>query len=185
MEIIKTGIKGLVEIKPKVFGDERGCFFESFREDALKSAGISEHFVQDNQSFSRKGVVRGLHFQQGEHAQGKLVRVTEGKVLDVAVDLRPESPTFGQHRSVVLDSKSHNMLYVPPGMAHGFATLEDAVFLYKCTAYYNKESEGGILWNDQDLCIDWRIENPVISEKDAVLPTFAQWVANNTQNSRA
>lgn len=172
MQIIKTAIEGVVEVIPAVFGDERGYFFESYNRAKFVAAGITDVFVQDNQSFSVKGVLRGLHFQKDPHAQAKLVRVISGKVLDVAVDLRKDSPTFGQHVSVVLDAKKNNMLYIPAGLAHGFATLEDAVFVYKCTGLFNKEAEGGVLWNDPKLNIDWQLENPVISEKDQILPTF-------------
>lgn len=172
MQVIKTAIEGVVEVLPDVFGDERGYFFESYNRDKFVAAGITEVFVQDNQSFSAKGVLRGLHFQKEPRAQGKIVRVISGKVLDVAVDLRKDSPTFGQHVSVILDAKKNNMLYIPAGLAHGFATLEDAVFVYKCTDVFHKESEGGVLWNDPKLNIDWQLENPVVSGKDQVLPTF-------------
>lgn len=172
MQIRETSIKGLVEIFPRVFKDDRGLFFESYNEDLFKKLGLPAHFVQDNQSFSKKGVVRGLHFQNAPFAQGKLVRVISGKVLDVAVDIRPESPTFGKYEVFELRSDINNMAYVPEGFAHGFVALEDSVFSYKCTNVYNKESESGILWNDPDLGIDWGIENPIVSEKDVVLPTF-------------
>ena len=178
MEIIETGIEGLIELQPKVFGDSRGFFFESYRESAFKEYGIETGFVQDNESFSVKGTLRGLHFQKPPFAQGKLVRVLTGKVLDVVVDMRSTSKTFGQHHKVILDAEQHNQIYVPPGFAHGFAALEDSVFAYKCTNYYNKESEGGILWNDPLLGLDWGIENPIVSEKDMVLPTFAELKAN-------
>jgi dTDP-4-dehydrorhamnose 3,5-epimerase len=172
MQVIKTAIEGVVEVIPDVFGDERGYFFESYNRQKFLAAGITEEFLQDNQSFSVKGVLRGLHFQKDPYAQGKLVRVISGKVLDVVVDIRKDSPTFGKHVSIVLDTKRNNMLYLPPGMAHGFATLEDAVFSYKCTNVYHKVSEGGVLWNDPKLNIDWQVENPIVSEKDQVLPTF-------------
>jgi dTDP-4-dehydrorhamnose 3,5-epimerase len=175
MEIIETGIEGLVEIRPKVFGDSRGHFFESYRQDFIEKALGDVKFVQDNQSFSEKGVLRGLHYQKGAMVQGKLVRVVKGKVLDVAVDLRPNSSTFGQYASVILDTEKHNMLYVPAGFAHGFYTLENAIFLYKCTNYYHKESEGGLLWNDEQLKINWQLDGePLVSEKDKTLPTFAE-----------
>ena len=176
MEIIETPIKGLVELLPKVFEDERGLFFESFHEQHLQAAGIDRRFVQDNQSFSTAGVLRGLHLQKGAFAQGKLVRVITGSVMDVAVDLRPDSPTFGEHYTLVLDAKRNNMLYIPEGFAHGFVALEDSVFFYKCTNYYDKASEAGILWNDDTLKIKWSIETPVVSEKDALLPTFQEFV---------
>lgn len=176
MEIKETPIKGLVELVPKIFEDDRGLFFEAFHEKHLHEAGINKRFVQDNQSFSTKGVLRGLHLQKAPFAQGKLVRVITGSVLDVAVDLRPDSPTFGQHYKLVLDAKKNNMLYIPEGFAHGFLALEDAVFFYKCTHYYNKESEAGIVWNDETLNIDWPIEKPTVSEKDAILPTFQEFL---------
>ena len=179
MNIKTTNIEGLVEVETKIFGDERGYFFESFRLDKFQEAVGDVVFVQDNQSFSTKGVLRGLHLQTGEHAQGKLVRVVSGKVLDVAVDLRPGSKTFGEHYSVVLDSKRANMLYVPPGFGHGFYTIEDAVFCYKCTQYYNKGSETGVLWNDIDLGIDWQLDDePIVSEKDNILPTLKEFNFN-------
>jgi dTDP-4-dehydrorhamnose 3,5-epimerase len=170
MEFRKFAIDGLVEIQPRIFNDSRGYFFESYQYELFKNNGIPEVFVQDNQSFSVKGVVRGLHLQKDPFAQGKLVRVIQGKVLDIAVDLRPGSPTFGQHQSVLLDAEKNNIFYVPPGFAHGFSALEDAVFSYKCTNYYHKESEIGIRWNDPELGIDWGIENPIVSDKDQLLP---------------
>lgn len=178
MKIIKTGIEGLVELQPNVLGDSRGFFFESYRESMFKKYGLETGFVQDNESFSIKGTLRGLHYQKPPFAQGKLVRVLIGKVLDVVLDIRSNSKTFGQHHKVILDAEKHNQMYVPPGFAHGFAALEDSVFSYKCTNYYNKESEDGVLWNDPFLNLDWGIENPIISEKDLVLPTFAQLKAN-------
>ena len=174
MESRKSSIEGLIEIQPKIFGDSRGYFFESYRYDLFKDNGISEVFIQDNQSFSTKGVLRGLHYQKDPFGQGKLVRVISGKVLDVAVDLRPNSPTYGQHEKVVLDAELNNMFYVPPGFAHGFYTIEDAIFSYKCTNVYNKESEGGILWNDPALNIDWGVSEPNVSEKDLVLSSFKE-----------
>jgi len=178
MEIIETGIEGLIELQPKVFGDSRGFFFESYRESVFKEHDIEACFVQDNESFSVKGTLRGLHFQKPPFAQGKLVRVLTGKVVDIVVDIRPNSKTFGKHHKVILDAQIHNQMYVPPGFAHGFAALEDSVFSYKCTNYYNKDAEAGILWNDPTLELDWGIENPIISEKDMVLPTFAELKAN-------
>ena len=178
MEIIETGIEGLIELQPKVFGDSRGFFFESYRESVFKQYGIETGFVQDNESFSVKGTLRGLHYQNSPFSQGKLVRVLTGKVVDIVLDIRSNSKTFGKHHKVILDAKKHNQMYVPPGFAHGFAALEDSVFSYKCTQYYNKASEAGILWNDPQLGLDWEIENPIISEKDLVLPTFANLMAN-------
>ncbi len=172
MEIKETPIKGLVELLPKIFEDERGLFFEAFHEKHLQEAGIRKRFVQDNQSFSTAGVLRGLHLQKGPFAQGKLVRVVTGSAMDVAVDLRQDSPTFGEHYTIILDAKTNNMLYVPEGFAHGFIALEDTVFYYKCTNYYNKAAEAGIVWNDDTLKIEWPIEKPIVSEKDALLPTF-------------
>lgn len=174
MEFRKTSIEGLVEIYPKIFGDARGHFFESYREDLFAQNGIPFKFVQDNQSFSTAGVLRGLHFQNPPFAQGKLVRVAIGKVIDVAVDIRPNSPTFGKYEKFVLDAKLQNMVYIPEGFAHGFAALEDSIFSYKCTNNYNKASEGGIIWNDTDLNIDWGITNPNVSEKDLELLTFKE-----------
>ena len=172
MQIRETSIAGLVEIFPRVFQDDRGFFFESYNEEIFKKLGLPTNFVQDNQSFSIKGVVRGLHFQNAPFAQGKLVRVISGRVLDVAVDIRPDSPTFGKHEVFELRSDTNNMAYVPEGFAHGFVALEDSVFSYKCTNVYNKGAESGLLWNDPDLGIDWGIENPIVSEKDIILPTF-------------
>jgi len=172
MQIRETSIAGLVEIFPRVFQDDRGFFFESYNEEIFKKLGLPTNFVQDNQSFSIKGVVRGLHFQNAPFAQGKLVRVISGRVLDVAVDIRPDSPTFGKHEVFELRSDTNNMAYVPEGFAHGFVALEDSVFSYKCTNVYNKGAESGLLWNDPDLGIDWGVENPIVSEKDVILPTF-------------
>lgn len=174
MQIRKTAIDGLVELIPRIFEDERGLFFESFNADVFEKLGLPKNFVQDNQSFSKKGVVRGLHFQNAPCAQGKLVRVVSGRVLDVAVDIRPESPTFGQYEIFELSAELNNMAYLPEGFAHGFAALEDSIFSYKCTNVYNKECESGILWNDPELNIDWGVANPIVSEKDIVLPTFKQ-----------
>ncbi|SEJ46551.1 dTDP-4-dehydrorhamnose 3,5-epimerase [Dyadobacter koreensis] len=172
MQIRETSIAGLVEIFPRVFQDDRGFFFESYNEELFKKLGLPTNFVQDNQSFSIKGVVRGLHFQNAPFAQGKLVRVISGRVLDVAVDIRPDSPTFGKHEVFELRSDTNNMAYIPEGFAHGFVALEDSVFSYKCTNVYNKGAESGLLWNDPDLGIDWGVENPIVSEKDIILPTF-------------
>ncbi|WP_373396361.1 dTDP-4-dehydrorhamnose 3,5-epimerase [Algoriphagus halophilus] len=165
-EICKTSLPGVLEIFPKVFNDQRGYFFESFRADWLEKENVFETWVQDNQSYSQKGTVRGLHFQREPFAQAKLVRVIQGKVLDVVVDLRKDSETFGSYYSTIMDTEKHNLLYVPKGFAHGFSVLEDAIFVYKCSNYYDKESEGGILWNDPSLQIDWMVNDPIISEKD-------------------
>lgn len=172
MQIIKKSLEGLVEIIPTVYTDERGVFFETFNRTIFEAHGLPTEFVQDNQSFSKKGVVRGLHFQREPFAQGKLVRVIVGRVIDVAVDIRPNSPTFGQYETIELDAVSQNMFYVPAGFAHGFVALEDSIFCYKCTNLYHKASEGGIVWNDTDLRIDWQINNPIVSEKDQQLPAF-------------
>ncbi|AYQ32782.1 dTDP-4-dehydrorhamnose 3,5-epimerase [Runella sp. SP2] len=174
MQVIKKSLEGLLEIIPTVYKDERGYFFETYNKQAFEVHGLPTHFVQDNQSFSKKGVVRGLHFQREPHAQGKLVRVVMGRVLDFAVDIRPDSPTFGQYEVVELDATRGNLFYVPEGFAHGFVALEDSVFIYKCTNLYNKAAEGGILWNDPTLNIDWQVTNPIVSSKDLELPQFDQ-----------
>lgn len=173
MKIIKTPIPGLLEIEPAIFGDDRGYFYESYNKDAFHQVGITADFVQDNQSLSSKGVLRGLHFQNPPHAQGKLVRVISGAVLDVALDIRVGSPTYGQHYSVELTGENKKMFWIPPGFAHGFLTLEnDTIFAYKCTALYNKASEGAVLWNDPQLNINWNIDAPLVSAKDQEAPAF-------------
>jgi dTDP-4-dehydrorhamnose 3,5-epimerase len=167
MKAIKTSITDLILIQPDVFPDERGYFFESFQKEKFSELGIEADFVQDNESMSVKGVLRGLHIQVPPFAQGKLVRVVSGSVLDVAVDLRKNSTTFGKWESSVLSASNKLMMWIPEGFAHGFLVLEDyTIFQYKCTNYYNKESERGIIWNDPDLKIEWGVENPVVSEKD-------------------
>ena len=178
-EIKQTSLPGVFEIFPRVFPDSRGYFFESFRGDWLEQVGVQESWVQDNQSFSQKGTVRGIHFQRGEYAQAKLVRVISGKVLDVAVDLRKGSATFGQVYTTILDTEKNNLLYIPAGFGHGFSVLEDAVFVYKCSKYYHKASEGGVLWSDPSLGIDWGVGGPIVSEKDMLLPTLPEFVAAN------
>ncbi len=178
MQIKQTSIEGLVEIFPRVFEDERGFFFESYNEEAFSNAGLPVSFVQDNQSFSVKGVLRGLHFQKAPYAQGKLVRVISGRVLDVAVDIRQDSPTFGKYEIFDLQASLNNMVYVPEGFAHGFVALEDSIFSYKCTNLYNKGAESGIIWNDTDLNIDWGVKQPIVSEKDLVLPAFRKIFAD-------
>jgi dTDP-4-dehydrorhamnose 3,5-epimerase len=171
MEVIKTPLEGLLVIEPKVFKDHRGYFYESYNAEAFKQAGVDAVFVQDNQSLSQKGILRGLHFQAPPHAQGKLVRVIKGAVLDVVVDIRKNSPTYGQHFSIELTEENFKMFWIPPGFAHGFVTLEDhTIFSYKCTDVYNKAAEGGLLWNDPELGINWGIEQPVLSEKDTLNP---------------
>ncbi len=167
LEIKKTKLNGLLIIQPRVFEDERGYFFESFRLDKMREFGVQLDFVQDNESKSQKGVLRGLHFQNPPYEQGKLVRVVKGAVLDVAVDIRRNSKTYGKWLSQKLSEDNKTMLWIPPGFAHGFLTLEnDTIFQYKCTNYYNKESEGAIRWNDPVLDIDWDVIKPQVSEKD-------------------
>lgn len=167
MEVINTPIPDLYIIQPKVFEDERGYFFESYNKLNFEKAGIITEFVQDNQSLSQKDVLRGLHFQNPPYAQGKLVRAIKGSILDVAVDIRKTSKTYGQHFDIVLNESNKTMLWIPPGFAHGFLTLEnDTIFSYKCTNTYNKASEDSILWNDPTINIKWGINNPILSEKD-------------------
>jgi len=178
MEFINTPIKDLFIIQPKVFEDERGHFFESYTQKSFEEKNISANFIQDNQSLSQKGVLRGLHFQAPPFTQGKLVRVLKGAVLDVALDIRKKSPTYGNHFSIELNEKNKTMLWVPEGFAHGFSTLEDnTIFLYKCTKYYNKNSEGCILWNDTMLRVDWKISNPTLSEKDKLGTKFNDFIS--------
>ena len=169
MEVIKTEIDGVVIIEPRIFKDDRGYFYESFSQREFEEKVCRTIFVQDNQSKSSYGVLRGLHFQKPPYSQSKLVRCIKGKVLDVAVDIRKDSPTFGKHVAVELSEENHRQLFIPRGFAHGFAVLSDeAVFQYKCDNFYNKESEGAIAWNDPELAIDWRIpaESIILSEKD-------------------
>lgn len=174
MEIIATPLEGLKIVQPKVWGDARGYFFESYSVAAFAAAGLPTDFSQDNQSKSGKGILRGLHFQAPPFAQGKLVRVITGAVLDVVVDIRKASPTYGQHFKIELNEENKTMLWVPPGFAHGFLTLAaDTIFVYKVTGLYNKESEGGLLWNDPALGIDWGVRDPLLSDKDKVQPTLA------------
>lgn len=175
MNVLTTPLAGVLIIEPKVFGDNRGFFFESFQQQRYRDAGIEFNFVQDNHSRSARGVLRGLHFQINK-PQGKLVRVSRGEVLDVAADINPASPTFGQHVAVVLSEENHRQLWVPPGYAHGFVVLsESADFQYKCTDYYDPSDEGGIIWNDPTLAIDWRTNAPQLSAKDQVHPTLANY----------
>jgi dTDP-4-dehydrorhamnose 3,5-epimerase len=174
MKFIKTKLNGCIIIEPKVFGDHRGFFMETYQSARYKEAGITMDFVQDNHSRSQKGVLRGLHFQINK-PQGKLVRVTTGEVFDVAVDLRKNSATYGQWEGVMLSGENHKQFYVPPGFAHGFVVLSDSAdFLYKCTDYYDPSDEGGILWNDPDLAIDWHLGDiePKLSDKDQKLSAF-------------
>ena len=173
MEIIKTPIEGLLVIKPIIFEDDRGHFFESWSKESFKNIGLDLDFVQDNQSLSQKGVLRGLHFQNPPFAQGKLVRVIQGSVLDVAVDIRKNSPTYGEYFAIELSADNKTNFWIPAGFAHGFVTLEDeTIFIYKCTEVYNKESEGLLIWNDDDLAIHWGVENPLVSDKDLVAGSF-------------
>lgn len=173
----KCDIEGLCIIEPKLYGDERGYFMETYHFEDFKQAGLPMVFVQDNQSSSRKGVLRGLHYQK-EHPQGKLVRVFSGSVYDVAVDLRKNSPTYGKYQGVILTGENRKMFYVPEGFAHGFLVLSDtAVFTYKCTDFYHPEDEGGILWNDPDIAVNWPLPDgiePIISEKDSKHPMFRE-----------
>jgi dTDP-4-dehydrorhamnose 3,5-epimerase len=178
MQIQTTPIEGLLIIQPQIFEDPRGYFYESYNKQKFSEAGIDFEFIQDNQSLSQKGIIRGLHFQAPPFEQGKLVRVIQGAVKDVVVDIRKNSPTFGQHFSIVLTAQNKTMFFIPPGFAHGFETLEeDTIFLYKCTNVYNKESEGGLLWNDPFLNINWQNNDPLISDKDKILPTFKNLIS--------
>tara|TARA_R110002049_G_scaffold51245_4_gene145074 strand:- start:13704 stop:14249 length:546 start_codon:yes stop_codon:yes gene_type:complete len=178
MTVKETKLKDCFIIEPKVFNDSRGYFFESFNQNKFNKLIDQEvNFVQDNESFSSIGVLRGLHYQTGEYAQAKLVRVIKGNVLDVAVDIRKDSPTFGQHFSIELSETNKKQLFIPCGFAHGFVVLSDTViFSYKCDNYYNRESEAGIIYSDKDLNIDWKLDEKefVISEKDLQLPTFKE-----------
>jgi len=176
MPFHKTEIPGLLIFEPKVFDDPRGYFFESYNENIFKEAGIDLRWVQDNQSSSAYGVIRGLHYQANPHAQVKLVRVLSGKILDVVVDIRKGSPAFGKHFSIELSAENKKQLFIPHGFAHGFSVLsEKAEVLYKCDGFYNKESEGGIHYNDPSLNIDWKIPagKEIVSDKDLVLPVLA------------
>lgn len=177
MKVFKTEIDGVFIIEPVVFEDERGYFFESYNQEDLKKQGIDYNFIQDNQSKSRYGTIRGIHFQKGEYAQAKLVRVLEGTVLDVAVDLRRGSPTFGKHVAVELSAENRRQLMIPRGFGHGFSVLsETAVFAYKCDNVYNKASEGGLRYDDPALGIDWKIDpsKAILSEKDKVNPLLEE-----------
>jgi len=168
MEINYFDIEGIIEIIPKKFEDNRGYFFESYNQNTFEKIGITDDFIQDNQSFSKKNVVRGLHLQKPPFEQAKLVRVVNGKVLDVAVDIRNGSKTYGKYISIELSSEKNNSLYIPKGFAHGFVALEDSIFSYKCSNIYNKESEISINPLDKDLNINWVIDNPILSEKDII-----------------
>jgi len=173
LKVTKSDISGLLIIQPNVFNDDRGYFFESYSKLRYEEFGIPNEFVQDNISKSTKGTLRGLHYQVGEKAQGKLCQVIEGEVLDVAVDIRFNSPTFGKHFSLILNSETKFQLWIPTGFAHGFSVLSDeAIFSYKCTNYYSKEHERSILFNDPDLKIDWKVQQPIVSDKDLKADKF-------------
>ena len=179
MEVKKTKINGVFLIKPQIFKDKRGYFFESFNSKEFRKAiGLDVQFIQDNQSLSSKNVLRGLHFQHPPFAQAKLVSVIKGEVLDVVVDIRKDSETYGEHIAAYLNEENHHQLYIPKGMAHGFLTLrDDTIFTYKCSNYYRKDSEDGIVWNDSNLNIDWNIKNPLVSEKDQHVQNFNSFVS--------
>ena len=167
MKIINTPLDGLLVFAPEIYEDDRGYFFESWNKKIFKELGLNYEFNQDNQSLSKYGVLRGLHFQNPPHAQGKLVRVIKGKVLDVVVDIRSDSSTYGSHYKIELSETNKLMFWIPPGFAHGFITLEnDTIFSYKCTSVYNKQSEQALLWSDKTLNIDWQIKKPIVSQKD-------------------
>lgn len=173
MKIEKTELEGVLIITPDLFKDDRGYFFESYNRRTYENSGLNFNFVQDNISRSVKGTVRGLHYQRGINAQGKLCQVLEGKVLDVAVDIRFGSPTFGKYFSIELNSENHKQVWIPPGFAHGFSVLSDeALFSYKCTAFYSKEDERAILYNDSDINIDWKVDSVKISDKDLLAQNF-------------
>ena len=182
MKVTETFLKGCFILEPKVFGDKRGNFFEIFNQKEFeKETGLKINFVQDNQSFSQKGVLRGLHMQKGIHAQTKLVRVVKGSVLDIAVDVRKDSSTYGKHFSIELSGENNKQLFVPRGFLHGFVTLENnTIFSYKCDNYYNKDAEDGVIFNDKDLGIDWNLKEKeiVVSEKDEKLMSFKDFISN-------
>lgn len=178
MKVSNTPIAGLLIIEPTIWRDDRGYFFESYNRQAYKKIGVDVEFLQDNQSSSKKGALRGLHCQKAPFEQGKLVRVIKGKVWDVAVDIRKESETYGQHFGLELSEENQLQFWIPPGFLHGFLTLEnDTIFSYKCTNVYNKESEMGVIWNDENLTIDWHFDHPIVSEKDKNLPSFSEFVS--------
>lgn len=179
MEVIKTEIDGVLILEPRIFGDARGYFFESFNaKEFAEKTGLEVNFVQDNESMSRYGVVRGLHFQKPPYTQSKLVRVVKGRVLDVAVDIRKGSPTYGKYVAVELSAENHRQLFISKGFAHGFSVLsEEVVFQYKCDAYYAPQSEGSIIWNDPSIGIDWKVSNEdvLLSDKDRNHPTLCEF----------
>ncbi len=173
MKITTNQINGILIIEPQIFKDSRGYFFESYNEEKFNKAGIEAKFVQDNQSLSQKGAIRGMHFQAPPYEQGKLVRVAQGAVMDVVVDIRKNSPTYGKSFNIILSAENQLMFWIPPGFAHGFETLIDnTLFLYKCTNGYNKASEGGLFWNDPTLEIKWQTAEPIVSDKDQILPSL-------------
>lgn len=183
MTVAKTKIEGLLVIQPDIFKDDRGFFFESFRKHRYQELGITAEFVQDNYSKSKRGTIRGLHYQVGDKAQGKLCQVIDGEVLDISVDIRFNSPTFGKHFAQILNSELKTQIWIPAGFAHGFSVLSDeAVFSYKCTNYYSKAHERVILFNDPDLNIDWRVDNPIVSEKDLIAVKFKDIVKDFVYN---
>ena len=177
MNVVKTTIEGLIIIEPKIHKDERGYFFESWNHRKFNELVANVNFVQDNQSSSSKNTLRGLHFQIPPYSQGKLVRAISGSLLDVAVDLRKSSPTYGKHFSVILSKENSKIFYIPEGFAHGFLSLEDdTIMSYKCTGDYNQSSEGSLMWDDKDLNIDWGIQNPIISKKDSLASSFNSFI---------
>lgn len=174
MKIIKTALNGICILQADVFSDERGYFLESYHKEKLKNLGIGAEFYQDNFSLSAKNVLRGLHFQNPPFDQGKLIKVISGSVLDVVVDIRKSSATYGKNFTIQLNAEDHLMMWIPPGFAHGFVSLaENTLFYYKCTKPYNKDSEAGIIYNDPALNINWGVNQPVLSEKDKILPNFS------------
>ena len=174
MQRIETSLPGVCEFRPVVFEDARGFFMETYHFEKFRALGVADSFVQDNHSRSSKGTLRGLHYQLN-HAQAKLCRLVEGEALDVAVDIRLGSPTFGKWTSVKLSAKTHNLIYLPPGFAHGFLALTDSVqFLYKCSDFYHPNDEHGVIWNDPDINISWEIDSPTVSDKDAKFPKLSQ-----------
>lgn len=174
MKFIKSTIEDLWIVEPTLFEDDRGHFLEAFRENTFRDKGFIYRYVQDNISRSKKGIIRGLHYQLNPHSQSKLVMALSGSVLDVAVDIRRNSPTFGQYESVELSGENRKMMIIPPGFAHGFSVLsESATIYYKCSSYYNKETERGIRWDDPDIAIDWKVKSPLLSEKDKLLPLLS------------
>ena len=181
MKVEKTTIPDVLILTPKVFDDERGFFMESYNQNIFKNVGISLDFVQDNHSKSSQGVIRGLHFQK-KNPQGKLVRCIQGEILDVMIDIRTDSPTFGQHLAVKLNQENKKQVWIPPGLAHGFSVLsETAETLYKVTEFYNHQDEAGIHWNDPELAIDWQVKNPQLSKKDQDLPLFQKGIRSFSQ----